>query len=529
MVAEDRRAARVVARRPARPRHARWRARAGDLREVCPATVEPERVVLRIETVGRPVQSQCARSRGGRHARHGNAPLVWRRGREHACHAVHRGLHGPARLRGQERGGSVARASGVAWRGAVGSALQRCVLGAAVFGARRCDNRTRRGRVARSLATEVARLAVLPLLALGACRDAAPPTEPSGVRSVSIALEAQQIIIGAATRAVATLRDAQGRTITDVTPTWSSLTPAILAVSSDGEVRGLQAGTGQIRAASGSVFSDVIVIVRNPLAGNIRLARDTATIFVPSGSVQAIAAVTDEQGAPIVNPAVAWTSSAAQVATVNGTGLVTAVASGTAVITGTIDNLSATLTVRVRPAANALAPSITLVEPATLRPGAVFTISGQRFGATPGGNLVHVDGVLASVQSASPTQLTIALPPTGFACEPSRNAFLQIAANGAIGGGLVPLQIGARRALAVGQSLTVSAADEIRCNELVPATGRWVVSIYNAGRTPPGAAGVGSVPFAIRGLAPGASTASTATAQLSADAEPPLAALLRQG
>ncbi|MBM4195351.1 MAG: hypothetical protein FJ202_13385 [Gemmatimonadetes bacterium] len=37
------------------------------------------------------------------------------------------------------------------------------------------------------------------------------------------------------------------------------------------------------------------------------------------------------------------------------------------------------------------------------------------------------------------------------------------------------------------------------------------------------------MPFAIRGLAPGASTASTATAQLSADAEPPLAALLRQG
>ena len=91
-----------------------------------------------------------------------------------------------------------------------------------------------------------------------------------------------------------------------------------------------------------------------------------------------------------------------------------------AVITGAVDGTTAAMTVTVRPAPNPNAPAVTSIAPATLRPGALYTVTGANFATTPGGNLVFVDGVPATVQTASPTQLTIALPATGFtiACFP---------------------------------------------------------------------------------------------------------------
>ena len=306
--------------------------------------------------------------------------------------------------------------------------------------------------------------------------------------------------MGAKARANAVLLDADGKIVTDREAVWTSLTPSIVAVSSVGEITGLQAGTGQVRASSGSVSGLVTIIVKNPLAATIRLARDTATLTFPNGAVQTIPAVTDDFGKPIANPNIVWTSSHPLVATVNVAGLVTAVASGSSIITGSIDNLAASLSVTVRPAQNSAAPTITSITPTVLRPGAAYTITGSNFASTPGANQVLVEGMTASVQIASTTQLSVVLPTQGFTCEPAHTGFLQISVNGVPGGGAAPLQIGARRALRAGQTVIVTDASEVRCNELVPADGRWVVSIYNATRaavTPSQPAGV---QFAIRGL-----------------------------
>jgi hypothetical protein len=341
---------------------------------------------------------------------------------------------------------------------------------------------------------------------LTACGGRDAPTESSPVKSVSITLENAQIFVGATTRATAVLRDVEGNTVSDRLPTWTSLTPSVVTVSATGDITGLQAGTGQVRAASGSASADVTILVRNPLAGTFRLARDTATLVVPGGSVQAIPSVTDEAGRPVTNPNITWASSQPLVASVNVAGLVTAVASGSAYITGSIDGLTATLTVTVRPAPNAAAPTVVSIVPSILRPGGAYTVTGTNFGATPGANQVLADGMTASVQTASPTQLTIVLPTTGFTCEPARNGFLQVTAGGLVGGVAAPLQVGTRRALLVGQSFVVTAASDVRCNELVPASGRWVVSLYNATRATVSPSAPAGVQFAIRGLttAPGA-------------------------
>jgi len=347
--------------------------------------------------------------------------------------------------------------------------------------------------VARSLAAFVAL----------SCGSPGEPLDSTAVRTISIAIDNTQLVVGHTVRARATMRNADGQEVLDRVPAWLSLTPAVVNITQAGDITALQPGTGQIRASSGTAVSDIIVIVQNPLAGKISLARDTATIHLPGGAVQGIVAVTDEAGRPLVNPAVVWTTLQPAIASVNVAGLVTAIASGTAVITASIDGLSDTLTVVVRPGAAVGAPVVTSISPPILRPGAAYTVTGANFAPTPGGNQVLVDGLLASVQTASTTQLNIVLPTTGFSCEPARDAFVQVGANGTLGGALFPLQTGTRVALEPGQSLVISDASAVRCNELVPGTGRWVISVYNAWRTTVGAGGTGNVLFMVRGY-PGA-------------------------
>lgn len=335
--------------------------------------------------------------------------------------------------------------------------------------------------------------------AFASCRGDRPTQAPA-VAAVRIEIADPQIVVGATTHATAVPLDPDGVPVPGVTATWLSLTPSIIRVTPDGDVTGLQAGNGQLRAVAGGTRGDAVVVVVNPLAAAIHLGRDTATLFVPGGSVQVIASVTDATGRALTNPSISWSSSAPQVATVNVAGLVTAVASGTAVITAAIDGLTATVAVTVRPAPVANAPMVSAIAPGVLRPGAAYTITGANFAPTPGGNLVHVDGLLASVQIASPTQLSIVLPTTGFVCEPARDAFLQINAGGRIGGASFPLQVAQRRVLAPGQATIVTTASDVRCNELVPADGRWVVSVFNATRNPVTPTATGNVLFAIRGI-----------------------------
>lgn len=341
---------------------------------------------------------------------------------------------------------------------------------------------------------------VVAAVCAAACADAGAPTNTGPVKSITVSVDFSQISVGAKAVATAVLLDASGQQVTDREAAWASLTPSILSVSSTGAITGLQAGAGQVRASSGSVSTTVTIIVKNLLAASIRLARDTATITFPSGAVQTIAAVTDDFGKPIVNPNIVWTSSQPLVAAVNVAGLVTAMASGSTIITGSIDNLVATMSVTVRPAPNPAAPAITSFTPATLRPGGAYTISGTNFAPAPGGNQVLVDGMPVSVQTATTTQLSVVLPTLGFTCEPARTAFLQISVNGIVGGGAAPLQVGARRALAIGQTSIVTGASEVRCNEFVPAEGRWVVSIYSAARAAVSPSFPAGVQFAIRGL-----------------------------
>lgn len=56
-------------------------------------------------------------------------------------------------------------------------------------------------------------------------------------------------------------------------------------------------------------------------------------------------------------------------------------------------------------------PVITNVQPASARPGRSITISGANFGTTPAKNIVWFNGTKGTVTQASPSQLTVTVPP----------------------------------------------------------------------------------------------------------------------
>ena len=145
---------------------------------------------------------------------------------------------------------------------------------------------------------------------------------------------------------------------TDKTVTWSSSNTAVVTVSSTGLVTAKSVGNATITVttADGSNKSATCQVTVNPrLVTGITLNKTTATLN-NGETVQLTATVTPGNA---TNPAVTWTSSNISVATVSGSGLVTAKGRGTATITATTTdgtNLSATCEITV----NQLATSISL-------------------------------------------------------------------------------------------------------------------------------------------------------------------------
>ncbi|MFI5244832.1 MAG: Ig-like domain-containing protein, partial [Gemmatimonadales bacterium] len=251
-----------------------------------------------------------------------------------------------------------------------------------------------------------ARAALWALFAAACHRPADGPPGDSTVSRVNVSVPAAPLIVGGVTQATAVLLDVQGDTINSLAPVWSSLTPAVVSVTATGEITGLQAGIGTVRAKAGTATGDAQIVVKNPSAGSITFSRDTATIALPGGSTQLIATVRDSSGKLIPNPPVAWQSSAPLIATVNSTGLVTGIAVGSAAITATIDAQAALATITVTLTPNSNAPLIVSVNPEPMRPGATFTVVGNNFGPTPAANAVVVDGVPVTVNAASATALS---------------------------------------------------------------------------------------------------------------------------
>ena len=348
---------------------------------------------------------------------------------------------------------------------------------------------------------------------------AVTPTPAVVVTSVAVSPGFVSMELGGTATLAADARSQSGAVVPGKTPVWTSSNATAVAVDASGGLRALAVGTATITATiDGKSGSAVISVTPATIA--------SVTIAPPAGPLTAgqtatlVATPKDKDGTALTGRFFNWTTSSTRIATVDNAGVVTAVSPGSVTITALSEGVSGVVTVIVAAPAGSQLPVITSVSPAALTPGGTATISGTNFIAGAASNVVYVAGILAPVQAATATQITIAIPVVGLPCQSTQPVSVEVTSLGGTGTFRHPLAIATTRSLAVGASYMTTPNGTVGCTEL-PAGGTYLISIFNAATTPTSIVG-----FELRGSVGGivlqAATPSLAsrTIDLSAPAAP---------
>jgi uncharacterized protein YjdB len=197
---------------------------------------------------------------------------------------------------------------------------------------------------------------------------------PGAVQTVAVVLSAPNLFPGQTTQATATLFDAMGNLLTNRTISWSSLDPSIATVSASGVVTAIAPGAVIIRATSEGKTGDATLTVGVPAVATVTTTLAASTL-APGQTTTATAVLKDAYGNTISGKSVSWSSLNTGVATVSTSGVVTAIAAGSATIRATAETKTgdATLTVTTVP---------TTVASVVVTVGATSLIPGQTTQAT---------------------------------------------------------------------------------------------------------------------------------------------------
>jgi hypothetical protein len=183
------------------------------------------------------------------------------------------------------------------------------------------------------------------LMLLAACGGSGPPEDPA-VAEVVVAPATATVETGGQVQLTATVKDADGQTLTGRTVTWSSSDAAVATVGGDGTVAGVAEGAATITATAESQSGTAAVTVAAASVATITLG-PSAPSGVPGQAVQLTATLRDAGGHELTGRTVTWTSTDPSKATVDAAGLVTGVATGSAGIQAAAESKTATLTFTV--------------------------------------------------------------------------------------------------------------------------------------------------------------------------------------
>lgn len=222
---------------------------------------------------------------------------------------------------------------------------------------------------------------------------------PAAIASIDVTPSTTTITEGTTTQFRATAKDAAGHVLTGRKLTWTSSDASVATIDSTGLARAIAPGATNIMVTGGNVFGGAALIVRAVVVGSVTLSPDSAALAVQD-TIRFTATVKDTAG-KVVNKAVTWATVDATIATVNSSGLVTAVGAGTTSIIASVAGHADTVSVRV---STLPLNSITLVpSPATL----ALSFTG-RFGVVlKDTRNVVVTGVPLRWTSSNPAIVTV--------------------------------------------------------------------------------------------------------------------------
>lgn len=239
---------------------------------------------------------------------------------------------------------------------------------------------------------------------------------PVPVASVTVSPATASLIVGATQQLTATTLDANNNVLVGRSVTWSSSNSAAATVDANGLVTAVAAGSSTITATSeGQSGTSSITVTQSatPVA-SVTVAPTSASVSV--GATQQLTATTsDANGNVLTGRAISWSSDAPSVATVSTSGLVSALASGTATITATSEGKSGSSSITVSPAPVAtvsVSPSsATLVVgatqqlTATTKDASAATLTGRAVAWSSSSSAATVDanGLVSAVSAGTAT------------------------------------------------------------------------------------------------------------------------------
>lgn len=150
----------------------------------------------------------------------------------------------------------------------------------------------------------------------------------------------------------AIVTDAQGNPLSGRTVTWGSNNPGVATVSATGDVTAVSPGTAIITGTSGTAHGSATITVKLVPVVTVTVSPSSVALFTGQTAQLGVTAQ-DSAGnnLSLTGRTVTWKTNTPTVATVSGTGLVTAAGVGSAVITASVDGQQgfASVTVSVVP------------------------------------------------------------------------------------------------------------------------------------------------------------------------------------
>ncbi|HKY44081.1 MAG TPA: Ig-like domain-containing protein [Pyrinomonadaceae bacterium] len=168
----------------------------------------------------------------------------------------------------------------------------------------------------------------------------------SNVKNVQVTPSAKEAEVGQEVKLTVVATDASGKVISEKPSTYFAGPFDIAAVDDDGNVKLFGTGEVIVGAIVGGTPGITTFFVKVPGIKTIELS-SLKTPLAVGGSIQIDAVTRVANGNPRTGVPINWTSSNAQVATVDAGGVVTAVGPGAAVITATSGSANATTSISV--------------------------------------------------------------------------------------------------------------------------------------------------------------------------------------